>query len=130
MISPTLARAWAASSSGPTRFSFVAAARRTRARHRSISPASRRPAACSQRGDLVCLDLVIHGEDLQRLLVRLDKRIHADDQLPLGVDFALVGKRGIGDLAAEEAGFDGGDHAAGGFDAVEVRPGVVLQLVA
>ena len=123
MISPTLARAWAASSNGPTRFWLVAAARRTSPRHRRTSPASTPAPGRSQRGDLVSLDLAVHGEDLHRLLIRLDERIHADDQLPLRVHLALIGERGIGDLAAEEAGFDGGDHAAGGFDAVEVIAG-------
>ena len=80
----------------------------------------------SQRGDLVALDLAIDGEDLHGLFIRLDERIHADDQLPLRVHVSLIGKRGVGDLAAEKAGLDGGDHAAGGFDAVEDRQGVVL----
>ena len=126
MISPTLARARAASSSGPTRFFFVAAARRSSAQaslnFTRIGPRPARP----QRGDLLFLDLVVDDQGLQRLLIRLDERIHADDQLPLGVDVALICERGIGDLAAEEAGLDGRDHAAGRLDAVEVGQRVVV----
>ena len=123
MISPTLARAWAASSNGPNRFWLVAAARFSSTR---ASPARRRRRA--GLGSLAGrrsgpLRPGVDREDLHRLLFRLDERVHADDQLSLRVDISLKGKRGVGDLAAEKAGLDGGDHAAGGFDAVEDRPG-------
>ena len=126
MISPTLARAWAACEQWPDQV-LARGGSATKLAQTSLHFAGIAPApARSQRGDLVSLDLAIHGEDLHRLLIRLDERIHADDQLPLRVHVSLIGERGIGDLAAEKAGFDGGDHAAGGFDAVEVGLGVVL----
>ena len=58
--------------------------------------------------------------------VRFDKRVHADDQFSLCVDISLIGERGVGDLAAEKASFDGGDHAAAGFDAVKDRQSIVF----
>ena len=67
---------------------------------------------CLQRFDLRRFHRRIDLHDRDGFILGLLKRVDADDQLFAGVDLPLLGEGGVGDLAAEEAGLDGGDHAA------------------
>ena len=110
----------AASISGGSRFFPSLAARFTPSRPRSTAAFSR--FAFRARNFATCSRSTVGSRTKvsMRLLVGLGEGIDADDQLSLGVHIALIRERGVGDLAAEKARFDGRDHATHSFDAVEI----------
>ena len=55
-----------------------------------------------QAADLLALERRVDAQDLERLLALLLEGVDADDDPPPLVHLALVGERGIGDLALRE----------------------------
>ena len=73
--------------------------------------------------------LLIDDERFQRFLVGFLEGVDADNQLALGIHFALVGESSLGNLPSEETGLDGVDHAALLLDPLEVIAGLLLHLL-
>ena len=119
-----MARAVATSINAGKTFSFRSAARFTATSAPSTAGLLRFFLA-EELAELFFLRAFVDLQDIDRLLLVFFECVHADDDLFPFVDRFLVGEGRVGNFAAEEAGIDGGQHAALVVDLLEVVFGLL-----